>query len=189
MSRRALRIEVAKKDQKELKKVLSGGVQQVRTVLRALALVQLGKGVSAPCIAESLPLTPQAIRKVGHRYEDGGLERALFEKERPGAAALLKDTERQRIIAMVCADPPEGNARWTAAGSRTGRKTADTATGRPRNHSGSASLPRAPAVAGKKCGAFRSSPMSTSRRWKMFRRLTSSLTARTNRLSVWTKSR
>jgi transposase len=50
---------------------------------------------------------------VGHRYEDGGLERALFEKERPGAASLLKDSEKQRIIAMVCADPPEGHARWT----------------------------------------------------------------------------
>ena len=108
-----MRIEVAKKDQKELKKVLGGGVQQVRTVLRALALVQLSRGVSAPRIAESLPLTPQAIRKVGHRYEGGGLERALFEKDRPGAASLLKDNEKQRIIAMVCSDPPEGHARWT----------------------------------------------------------------------------
>jgi len=113
MSRRALRIEVTKKDQKELKKMLGGGVQRVRTVLRALALVQLGKGVSAPRIAEAVPLTPQAIRKVGHRYEEGGLDRALFEKERPGAAPLLKDSEKQRIIAMVCADPPEGHARWT----------------------------------------------------------------------------
>ena len=113
MGRRALRIEVAKKDQKELKKMLSGGVQQVRTVLRAVALLQLGKGASAPRISEFVPLTPQAIRKVGHRYVEGGLERAVFEKERPGAAALLKDSERQRIIAMVCADPPEGHARWT----------------------------------------------------------------------------
>ena len=113
MGRRALRIEVAKKDQKELKKMLSGGVQQVRTVLRAVTLLQLGKGVSAPRIAESAPLTPQAIRKVGHRYVEGGLERAVFEKERPGAAALLKDSVKQRIIAMVCADPPERHARWT----------------------------------------------------------------------------
>jgi putative transposase len=113
MGRRALRIEVAKKDRKELRKMLSGGVQQVRTVLRALALVQLGKGESAPRISEFVPLTPQAIRKVGHRYVDGGLERAVFDKERPGAAALLKDSEKQRIIAMVCADPPEGFARWT----------------------------------------------------------------------------
>ena len=58
-------------------------------------------------------LTPQAIRKVGHRYVEGGLDRALYEKERPGAAALLEDSQKQRIIAMVRAGPPEGHARWT----------------------------------------------------------------------------
>ena len=113
MGRPALRIEVAKKDQNELKRMLSGGVQQVRAVLRALALLQLAKGVSAPCVAEFVPLTPQAIRKVGHRYIQGGLERAVYEKERPGAASLLEDSQKQRIIAMVCAGPPEGHARWT----------------------------------------------------------------------------
>src|ERR1700691_2107729 len=113
MARAALRIEVTKKDQNELRKLLSGGVRQGRVVLRGLALLQLGKGVSAPRISAAVPLTPQAIRKVGHRYREGGLERAVFEKERPGAAALLKDSEKQRIIAMVCADPPEGHARWT----------------------------------------------------------------------------
>jgi putative transposase len=113
MSRPALRIKVTVKDQKELGKVLSGGVQQVRVVLRALSLLQLGKGVSAPQISEVVPLTPQAIRKVAHRYQEGGLERALYEKERPGAATLLEDSQKQRIIAMVCSDPPEGRARWT----------------------------------------------------------------------------
>jgi transposase len=96
-----------------LKTLLRGGVQQVRVVLRAVALLQLGNGVSAPRISAAVPLTPQAIRKVGHRYREGGLERALYEKERPGAAALLEDSQRQRIIAMVCSDPPEGRARWT----------------------------------------------------------------------------
>jgi hypothetical protein len=113
MARPALRIDVSRKDQNELKKLLSGGVQQVRVVVRAVALSQLAKGVSAPRISEVVPLTPQAIRKIGHRYRQGGLERALYEKERPGAAALLQDSQRQRIIAMVCSDPPEGFARWT----------------------------------------------------------------------------
>jgi hypothetical protein len=113
MSRPALRVEVAKKDQKELEKMLSGGVQPVRAVLRAMALLQLAKNVSAPRIAEFLPLTPQAIRKVGHRYMEGGFERAVYEKDRPGAASLLEDSQKQRIIAMVCAGPPEGHARWT----------------------------------------------------------------------------
>ena len=113
MARPALRIEVTAKDQKKLRKLLSGGVQQVRVVLRAVALLQLAQGVSSPQIAAVVPLTPQAIRKVGHRYRERGLERALYEKQRPGAAAVLEDGQRQRIIAMVCSDPPEGRARWT----------------------------------------------------------------------------
>jgi len=113
MARAALRIEVTTRDRKALRQLLSGGVQQVRVVLRALALLQLARGVSAPRIAGMVPLTAQAIRKIGHRYQEGGLERALYEKQRPGAEALLEDSEKQRIIAMVCSDPPEGFARWT----------------------------------------------------------------------------
>jgi putative transposase len=113
MSRPALRIEVTKKDQQELERLLSGGVQPVRAVLRAMALLQLAKGISAPRIAEFIPLPPQAIRKVGHRYVEGGFDRSVYEKDRPGAVSLLEDSQKQRIIAMVCAGPPEGHARWT----------------------------------------------------------------------------
>ncbi len=113
MARPALCIQVSAKDQKELQKLVSGGVQQVRVVLRALALLQLAKGVSAPRIARIIPLTPQGIRNVGHRYQQGGLDRALYEKQRPGAAEVLDDSQKQRLIAMVCSSPPEGRARWT----------------------------------------------------------------------------
>jgi putative transposase len=113
MGRPPLSIDVTSKDQRELTKLLSGGVQQVRVVLRALALRQLAKGDSAPWISQVVPLTAQAIRTIGHRYQRGGLAAALFEKQRPGAAAVLDDSQKQRIIAMVCSDPPEGRARWT----------------------------------------------------------------------------
>ena len=113
MARPALRIEVTTKDQKTLRELLSGGVQQVRVVLRAVALSQLAKGISAPRIASVVPLTPQAIRNIGHRYQAGGLERALYEKQRPGAAEVLDDSQKQRLIAMVCSSPPQGRARWT----------------------------------------------------------------------------
>jgi len=113
MGRPPLSIEVALKDQKELAKFLRRGIQHVRVVLRALSLLQLAKGVSSPRIASMIPLTPQAIRNVGHRYQEGGLEAALYEKQRPGAAAVLDASQKQRIIAMVCSSPPEGRARWT----------------------------------------------------------------------------
>ena len=108
MARPALDIEITSKDKKELRKLLSGGIQQVRVVLRAVALLQLAEGINAPRIAGMVPLTAQAIRKIGNRYLQGGLERALYEKERPGAVSLLEDSQKQRIIAMVCSDPPEG---------------------------------------------------------------------------------
>jgi transposase len=113
MARPALRIDVTTKDRKELRELLRGGVQQVRVVFRAVALSQLAKGVSAPRISSVIPLTPQAVRKVGHRYQQGGLQGALYEKARPGAAEVLDESQKQRIIAMVCSDPPEGRARWT----------------------------------------------------------------------------
>ena len=113
MGRQPLSIRVSPNDRGELQGLLNGGVQQVRVVLRAVALLQLARKVSAPRIAAVLPMTPQAIRRVGHRYREGGLERALYEKQRPGAAELLDDSQKQRIIALACSDPPEGRARWT----------------------------------------------------------------------------
>jgi putative transposase len=56
MGRPPLKIEVSQKDQKQLAKIVRGGVQQVRVVLCALALLQLAKGVSAPRIAGVIPL-------------------------------------------------------------------------------------------------------------------------------------
>jgi hypothetical protein len=106
---------------------LSGVVQQVRVVLRALAL-------SAPQIAGVVPLTAEAVRNIGRRYQQGGLERALYERPRPGAAEVLDDSQKQRLIAMVCSNSPEGRARWTVRllaqeavkrklGPRVGRET------------------------------------------------------------------
>ncbi len=113
MPRPALRVAVSQKDQAALKKLLRGGIEQVRVVLRTVALQRLADGVGAPQIAAVLPLTRQAVRNLARRYQQGGLERALYDKQRPGAASLLSAQQRQRIIAMVCSDPPQGRARWT----------------------------------------------------------------------------
>jgi putative transposase len=114
MARRPLRITVSRKDRKTLEGLLSGGIQSVRVVFRALALLHLADGASAPEAARSLKkLTPKAVRDIAHRYEQEGLDRALYEKQRPGAKPLLSESEKQRIVAMVCSDPPEGRARWT----------------------------------------------------------------------------
>jgi putative transposase len=69
--------------------------------------------MTAPQIGSLLELAPQSIRKIAHRYSAGGLNLALYDRQRPGAARLLDDQEKQRIVAMVCSPPPAGQARWT----------------------------------------------------------------------------
>src|ERR1700680_2520460 len=113
MARPPLPFQVTAKGQKELKELLGGGVQQVRVILRAVALLRLTQGVSAPRVSRTIPLTAQAIRKIAHRYREGGLERALYERPRPGPVESLEDSQKQRIIALVCSQPPQGQARWT----------------------------------------------------------------------------
>jgi transposase len=113
MSRRPIEVQVSSEDQKELRQLLRAGIQPVRVILRALALEQLSLGLTAPAVGRIVHLTPQAVRRIGHRYKRGGLESALFERQGRGAKPLLEESEKQRIIAMVCGPPPEGNARWT----------------------------------------------------------------------------
>jgi transposase len=110
---RRLRVRLKKADRQKLDDILSGGIQPVRTVLRALALEHLHEGKSASEVAGLVRLTPKAVREIGRRYEGVGLDQALYDKPRPGAVPVLEASQRQRIIAMVCSDPPEGRARWT----------------------------------------------------------------------------
>ena len=113
MSRHPIEVQVSSEDQKQLWQLLRAGIQPVRVILRALALEQLSLGLTAPAVARIVHLSPQAVRRIGHRYKRGGLESALFERQGRGAKPLLEESEKQRIIAMVCGPPPEGNARWT----------------------------------------------------------------------------
>ena len=110
---RRLTVRLSQRDRAALRQLLRGGIQPVRTVLRALALLQLDAGQTASQVAASVSLTPKAVREIGRRYQEAGRERALYDQQRPGAVPLLEPSQRQRIIAMVCSDPPPGYARWT----------------------------------------------------------------------------
>ena len=110
---RRVRVHLKKADRQKLDDVLAGGIQPVRTVLRALVLGHLHDGKPVSEVAGIVRLTSKAVREIGRRYEDAGLDQALYDKSRPGAAPALEESDKQRIIAMVCSDPPEGRARWT----------------------------------------------------------------------------
>src|SRR5580704_6376408 len=113
MSRRPIDFQLSREDQKAVREILRAGIQQVRVVLRAIALEQLSSGQAAPGVAKIVHLSPQAVRRIAHRYQQGGLDQALYERGGRGSKELLDLSEKQRVIAMVCSDPPAGLARWT----------------------------------------------------------------------------
>jgi len=87
--RKGVPVRLSKQERHEINRMLSGGLQPVRTVLRALALRQLAAGQTIRKVAASVGLTPKTVWLTSQRYQQGGLERALYERARPGAAALL----------------------------------------------------------------------------------------------------
>jgi transposase len=113
MSRRPIDFQVARKDQQAIREILRAGIQRVRVVLRAIALEQLNAGQTAPAVARIVHFSPQAVRRVAHRYLQGGLDLALYERQGRGSKELLDPSEKQRVIAMACSNPPAGQARWT----------------------------------------------------------------------------
>jgi putative transposase len=106
-------LKLSRRERDELDSLLSGGLQPVRTVLRALALRQMDDGQGTTAVGASLGLSAKAVWEIGKRYQQGGLDRALFEGARPGKAPALDPEQRQRIVAVACSPPPEGRARWT----------------------------------------------------------------------------
>ena len=93
--------------------MLTKGRESARVLRRASILGQLDRGQKAAQVAASVCVAAKTVRAVARRYEEQGLESALYEKPRPGKQRALDIGQSQRIIAMVCGSPPKGMARWS----------------------------------------------------------------------------
>ena len=111
--RNGLQIQLSRQERRQIDELLSGGVQPVRVVIRALVLRQMDDGRSTVEAGAGVGVSAKVAWEIGKRYREGGLERAIYDAPRPGQKPLLDVEQGQRIIAMVCGPLPEGRARWT----------------------------------------------------------------------------
>jgi hypothetical protein len=72
-----VQIRLSKPEQRQWDELLGGGLQPVRTVLRALVLRQLADGQAIRRVARNVGLTPKTVWLTSQRYRRGGLEGAL----------------------------------------------------------------------------------------------------------------
>src|SRR5919107_1353055 len=107
------RVELSEAERGELRAMLSGGKHAARKLKRAQILQAADAGVADETIAISLDVGVSTVSRVKRRFVEDGLERALHEEPRPGAARKLTGKEEALLVATACASPPEGRARWT----------------------------------------------------------------------------
>jgi transposase len=106
-------VRLKRKDRQQLSGMLTKGRESSRVLRRASILRQLDRGQKAAEVAASVGVAAKTVRAVARRFEEQGLESALYERPRPGKQRVLDVGQSQRIIAMVCSPPPQGIARWS----------------------------------------------------------------------------
>ena len=106
-------VQLNKKDRQQVSGMLTKGRESSRVLRRASILRQLDRGQKAAQVSVSVGVAAKTVRAVARRYEEEGLESALYERPRPGKQRALDVGQSQRIIAMVCSPPPQGIARWS----------------------------------------------------------------------------
>jgi transposase len=108
-----VQVQLTKQDRKQVARMLNKGGESARVLRRVLILRQLDRGQTAGQVASQVGVASKTVRAIARRYEEEGLESALYEKPRPGRQRRLDAGQSQRIIAMVCSPPPQGQARWS----------------------------------------------------------------------------
>ena len=81
---------------------------------RVHILIRADAGETDAEIADDLEVSVGTVANVRRRFAAGGLEAAVTEKTRPGAAPLLDGKAEAVVIALACSPTPDGAARWTA---------------------------------------------------------------------------
>jgi transposase len=106
-------VDLTAEERTDLKKLLHGGNAPVRRTYRARVLLLADEGATDEEIARALHLGKSTVERTRRRFVEGGVERTLTDRPRPGKARLLNGKQEAFLVALACSDPPDGRARWT----------------------------------------------------------------------------
>lgn len=110
-------------ERKTLEDIVRSGSHKVRKVKRAQILLAADRACKQPdrdqltdkAIAATIKSSTSTVFRVRRKFVEQGLEQALKEKPRCGAPRKLDAKQDAKLVALACADPPTGYARWTLA--------------------------------------------------------------------------
>jgi len=106
-------VSLSDKELNELRSLVKKGKQSARTITRARILLLANSGKTDKNIRETLDLSQWTPQNVRRKYNEGGVERALYDAQRPGQPRVTTAKEEAGIIAIACTEPDDGYGKWT----------------------------------------------------------------------------
>ncbi len=106
-------VTLSDSDRDQLTELVRKGVQSVRVIKRAMALLALDQGATLTGTASQVHSTDVSVSKWRDRYNNEGLASALYDRDRSGRPSEIDGSERAKVTALDSSDPPEGYARWS----------------------------------------------------------------------------
>lgn len=113
MRTKQYRVELDVEQRARLLLLTRQGRAAARTVLRAHILLRASEDAFDDETAAALHTSVNTVQRVRRRFAESGLDAALYDRPRPGAAPKLDAVGEARLIALACSKPPEGRAVWT----------------------------------------------------------------------------
>lgn len=113
MARTVDKFELQVEDREFLNKFTESGTAKAREVKRALALLELDRGLGPQQIANEMGYSRVTVYALRSLYKEEGLQCALQDKPRSGRPPQVLGADQAKITALACSDAPQGHAKWT----------------------------------------------------------------------------
>ena len=106
-------VKLTQDEREHLLDITRRGKSSARKVKRSLILCKADEGLTDQQVAEAVMVGPSTVSRVRQRFVEGGLERALNDRPRPGKQRKLDGKQEAHLVAVACSAAPEGHTRWT----------------------------------------------------------------------------
>ena len=106
-------VDLTADERTDLLGLVGKGMAPARKLTRARILLLADEGRTDEEIADALHVHRVTVERTRRRFVEGGVERALSDKPRPGGRPKLDGKQAAHLVALACSAPPEGRSRWT----------------------------------------------------------------------------
>ena len=106
-------VTLTEEERAQLVAFTTKGMAAAREVRRARILLLAAEGRRDRTVADAVGCCAGTVARVRRRCAEAGIEAALADRPRPGAAPLLDGKGEAFLVALACTAPPTGQSTWT----------------------------------------------------------------------------